>query len=94
VLTAATAQAQAALDHLFYLAVHRYLEHEGDEVKQAEGSAFYLGIAPRVKAAAPDADAAIRATLAGGDTAAGRAALDSPGVFAALGLRADQKAQA
>lgn len=93
-LAAATEQTQAALDHLFYLAVHRYLEHEGDEVKQAEGQAFYLGIAPRVKAAAPSADAAIRATLAGGDTTTGRAALNSPEVFAALGLRADQKAKA
>jgi hypothetical protein len=91
-LEQATTQTQAALDHLFYLAVHRYLDHEGDEVKQAEGAAFYLGIAPRVAAAAPAADEAIRATLAGGDTAAGRAALDSPEVFSALGLRADQKA--
>lgn len=93
-LTAATEQAQAALDHLFYLAVHRYLEHEGNDVKQAEGAAFYLGIAPRVKAAAPAADEAIRATLAGGDTTAGRAALNSAGVFTALGLRPDQKATA
>jgi len=89
-LEAATAQTQAALDHLFYLAVHRYLEHEGDDVKQAEGSAFYLAIQPRVQAAAPEADAAILATLAGGDTATGRAGLDSPEVFAALGLRDDQ----
>ncbi len=91
-LTAATVRTQAALDHLFYLAVHRYLDHQGDEVKQAEGAAFYLGIAPRVTAAAPAADAAIRATLAGGDTATGRAALDSPEVFAALGLAPEQKA--
>lgn len=91
-LTAATQQTQAALDHLFYLAVHRYLDHEGDEVKQAEGSAFYLGIAPRVRAAVPAADDAIRATLAGGDVASGRAALDSAEVFSALGLRADQRA--
>ena len=91
-LTTATAQTQSALDHLFYLAVHRYLEHEGDEVKKAEGSAFYLAIQPRVKAASPTADTAILATLAGGDTAAGRAALDSPEVFTALGLTADQRA--
>jgi hypothetical protein len=93
-LEAATAQTQAALDHLFYLAVHRYLDHEGDEVKQAEGGAFYLAIAPRVKAAAPAADATILATFAGGDTAAGRAALNSPEVFSALGLTPEQKAQA
>lgn len=91
-LATATAQTQSALDHLFYLAVHRYLEHEDDGVKQAEGSAFYLAIQPRVKAAAPAADAAILATLAGGDTATGRAALSSPEVFAALGLREDQRA--
>lgn len=93
-LEAATAQTQAALDHLFYLAVHRYLDHEGSDVKQAEGGAFYLAIAPRVKAAAPAADAAILATFAGGDTAAGRAALNSPEVFTALGLAAEQKATA
>jgi hypothetical protein len=92
-LTAATAQAQAALDYLFYLAVHRYLDHQGDDVAQAEGGAFYLGIAPRVKAASPAADAAILATLGGsGDAQSGRAALDSPEVFTALGLAADQKA--
>lgn len=91
-LEAATARTQSALDHLFYLAVHRYLGHEGDAVEQAEGSAFYLGIQPRVRAASPAADAAIVATLADGDTVAGRAALDSPEVFAALGLRADQQA--
>jgi hypothetical protein len=68
------------------------MEHEGDEVKQAEGGAFYLAIRPRVRAAAPAADAAILKTLAGGATATGRAALSSPEVFAALGLRADQRA--
>jgi len=93
-LAAATARTQAALDHLFYLAVHRYLDHEGDEVKQAEGDAFYLAIAPRVSTAAPAAHEAILATLAGGDTATGRAALNSPGVFAALGLTEAQRATA
>jgi hypothetical protein len=89
-LTTATVQTQSALDYLFYLAVHRYLGHEGDAVQQAEGGAFYLGIAPRVRAASPAADAAIVATLAGGDTAAGRTALNSAEVVTALGLRPDQ----
>jgi len=93
-LAAATARTQAALDHLFYLAVHRYLDHEGDEVKQAEGGAFYLAIAPRVSTAAPAAHAAILATLAGGDTATGRAAVNSTEVFAALGLTEAQRATA
>lgn len=92
-LTAATVGAQSALDYLFYLAVHRYLDHQGDEVAKAEGDAFYLGISPRVTAASPAADTAILATLAGtGDAQTGRAALDSPEVFTALGLGADQKA--
>jgi hypothetical protein len=89
-LTTATGKAQSALDYLFYLAVHRYLGHEGDAVQQAEGGAFYLGIAPRVRTASPAADAAILATLNGGDTAAGRTALNSPEVVTALGLRPDQ----
>ena len=91
VLTAATTRTQAALDHVFYLAVHRYLAHEDDTVAQAEGGAFYLAIQPRGQAASAAADSAILATLAGGDTAAGRTALNSPEVFAALGLRADQR---
>ena len=90
-LTAATTRTQAALDHVFYLAVHRYLAHEGDAVARAEGGAFYLAIQPRVQAASPAADSAILATLAGGDTASGRAALNSPEVFGALGLRAEQR---
>ena len=74
--------------------MHRYLDHEGDEVKQAEGGAFYLALAPRVAAAAPAAHEAILATLAGGDTATGRAALNNPEVFTALGLTEAQRAKA
>jgi hypothetical protein len=90
-LATATEQVRSALDHVFYLAVHRYLEHEGDEVKLAEGSAFYLGIAPRVEAAAPAAHQAVLDTLAGGDTATGRDALSSPEVLTALGLTDEQR---
>jgi hypothetical protein len=83
-LERATADVQAGLDYVFYLATHKYLDHGGDAVKQAEGAAFYLGIADRVRAAAPAADQAIRATFAGGDTGAGRAALHQPEVLKAL----------
>lgn len=93
-LTQAAEQTASALNYIFYLAVHRYLEHEGDEVKQAEGGAFYLAIQPLVSAASPAADEAVLATLAGGDTATGREALSSPAVLDALGLEAAQKATA
>lgn len=85
-LTAATGKVEAALNHVFYLAVYKYLGHDGDTVKQAEGSTFYLALAAKVKSADAAADTAIRAALAGGETATGRAALNRPVVLTALGL--------
>jgi hypothetical protein len=93
-LERATADVRGGLDFVFYLATHKYLHHGGDPVKQAEGATFYLGIADRVKAASAASDTAIRATFAGGDTAAGRAALHRPEVLTALriadGARVDR----
>lgn len=90
-LEKATADVQAGLSYVFYLATHKYLDHGGDAVKQAEGAAFYLGVADRVKAASAAADQAIRATFAGGDTAAGRAALHQPKVLTALRVTATNR---
>jgi len=87
-LERATADVQAGLDYVFYLATHKYLDHGGGAVKQAEGAAFYLGIADRVRTTAPAADKAIAAAFAGGDTAAGRAALHEPAVLQALRIPA------
>jgi len=85
-LAARTAEVGAALDYIFYLATHKYLDTGGKEATRAEGETFYLGIRPAVQAAAPDADAAITAAFASGDAAAGRAALRQPAVLAALGV--------
>lgn len=85
-LTEAREQTKAAVDHIFYLATYKYLDTEGDEIKQAEGEAFYLAIAATVRAASTEADEAIRAALAAGDTDAGRAALNRPEVREALGI--------
>lgn len=90
-LTASTGKVEAALNHVFYLAVYKYLGHDGDVVKQAEGSAFYLALAAKVAAADSAADTAIRAALAGGATATGRAALNRPAVLSALGLTEAQR---
>jgi hypothetical protein len=87
-LERATLDVRAGLDYVFYLATHKYLDHGGDAVKQAEGAAFYLGIADRVRTTAPAADKAIAAAFAGGDTAAGRAALHEPAVLQALRIPA------
>ncbi len=83
-LERAMADVRAGLDYVFYLATYKYLDHGGDAVKQAEGATFYLAIADRVRDSAPSADKAIRAAFAGGDTAAGRAALNQPEVLQAL----------
>lgn len=87
-LQRATAATKVGLDHIFYLATYKYLDHGGDAVKQAEGSAFYLALQARVAAVDPAADRAVTATFAGGDAAAGRAALNTPAVLQALGLSA------
>ena len=81
----ATAKVRAGLDYVFYLATHKYLGG-AEAVARAEGAAFYLGIAPRVKAADAEADAAIAAAFQSGDATAGRAALHRPAVLAALGV--------
>jgi len=90
-LADSTARVEAALNHVFYLAVYKYLAHDGDVVKQAEGSAFYLALAAKVKDADAAADSAIRAALSGGDTATGRAALNRAAVLTALGLTDAQR---
>lgn len=89
-LQAATAKVQTGVDYVFYLATHKYLAAD-NEVGLAEGAAFYLGIAPRVKAADADADAAIRAAFSSGDEASGRAALHRPAVLTALGVEAGER---
>jgi hypothetical protein len=84
-LTAATAKVRTGLEYVFYLATHKYLAG-ADAVARAEGAAFYLGIAPTVKAADPEADTAVAAAFQSGDAAAGRAALHKPAVLTALGI--------
>lgn len=90
-LERATADVRSGLDYVFYLATHKYLDHGGDAVKQAEGAAFYLAIADRVRSADASAHQAIEATFAGGDTTAGRAALHQPAVLEALGVEDAQR---
>lgn len=81
---------RSALHHVFYLATYKYLDTGGDAVRRAEGESFYLAIGPVVKMGAPDADAAVRAAFASGDTEAGRAALNSSAAITALGLDSTQ----
>lgn len=89
-LAAATTATRQALDYIFYLATFKYLAST-DEVGRAEAAAFYRGIQPRVAAADPTADTAITAAFTSADAAAGRTALNSPAVLAALGV--DQSEQ-
>ncbi|MGQ0574444.1 MAG: hypothetical protein ACT4RN_09590 [Pseudonocardia sp.] len=86
-LGTATTGTRQGIDYVFYLATHKYLENS-DEVGRAEGESFYRGIAPRVIAADAAADAAVLAAFASGDAVAGRAALNTPAVVAALGVSA------
>lgn len=92
-MTAAIDATRDALDRIFYLATFKYLAAE-DEVGRAEGAAFYLGIADRVEAADAEAHATITAAFRTGDAAAGRAALNSDAVLAALGIDADEQVEA
>ena len=62
----------------------------GDAVKRAACESFFLAIAPVVRKASPDASAAITTAFASGDAKAGRAALNTAGVVAALGLDSGQ----
>ena len=86
---AAATEVGHALNAVFYLATYKYLDAEGDAVRTAEGSTFYRGIAGTVRAADKAADATIVAAFAKADAAAGRAALNAPAVFTALGVAAD-----
>jgi hypothetical protein len=73
------------LDYVFYLATHKYLGSD-NETGRAEGAAFYLGIAPRVREVSPSVDETIVESFATGDVAAGRGALHESGVLVALGV--------
>lgn len=84
----ATADTQAALNYIFFLATWKYLDNADDPIARAEGQAFYWGIQPIVAAADADADAAIVASLASGDAETGRAALSEAAVLEALGIDA------
>lgn len=83
---AATEQVRGALNYVFYLATYKYLDHGGNEAKQAEGATFYLAIAPTVEAADPAAHQQITAAFVSGDAASGREALNQPAVLDALGV--------
>lgn len=85
-LAASTVETGHALDYIFYLATHKYLDTGGKEATRAEGESFYLAIQPAVRAASADADAAIVAAFVSGDATTGRAALHQPAVLAALGV--------
>jgi len=90
-LAAAMTDVSNAVNYVFYLATHKYLDTEGDEVTKAEGESFYLGIKPAVGGAAPSADDAVVAAFTSGDAAAGRAALHQPAVLAALSVSDDER---
>lgn len=90
-LADAAAKVRAGVNHIFYLATYKYLEHEGEATTQAEGETFYLGIADAVRAASSGADAAIVSAFASGDADAGRAALNQQDVLSGLELTDTQR---
>jgi hypothetical protein len=85
-LQTASADVEAALDYIFYLATFKYLDTENDPVTKAEGETFYLGLQPELAAEAADAHAAITTAFTAGDAASGRAALNGAGSLAVLGI--------
>lgn len=84
-LASSARSVREGLDYVFYLATHKYLAAD-NEAGRAEGAAFYLGIAPRVREASPVADQTITGTFASGNAADGRRALHEPAVLSALGV--------
>lgn len=92
-LEAATAEVEAALDYVFYLATFKYLDTKNDPVTRAEGETFYLGIQSELAKEAPEADKAIRAAFASGDAQAGRSALNSTAALEALGVSEQDKVE-
>lgn len=90
---AATTATEEALAYIFYLATFKYLDSD-DEVGQAEGRAFYQGIAAKVETADASAHQAILDAFESGDAAAGRAALNSAPVLTALGVSEDEQVTA
>ncbi len=89
----ATAEVEAALDYVFYLATFKYLDTKNDPVTRAEGETFYLGIQSELAQEAPEADKAIRAAFASGDAQAGRSALNSAAALEALGVSEQDKVE-
>ncbi len=83
---AAVIDARAAVNVLFYLATYKYLETGGDDVRRAEGLAFYRGIQPVVMETDGDLDATIVAAFTEDDPDTGRAALNDDAVLEALGI--------
>lgn len=92
-LRQASTDVSGALDYIFYLATHKYLDHEGKADKRAEGESFYLAIAERVRSASAEADASIAKAFTSGDAAAGRAALHRPEVLEALGVDGSERVE-
>lgn len=91
---AAATALDEATGYIFYLATFKYLDSD-DEVGRAEGASFYRGISARVEQADADAHQAIVSAFAeGGDPAAGRAALNSEPVLAALSVGEDEQVSA
>ncbi|MDP3894514.1 hypothetical protein, partial [Nocardioides sp.] len=84
-------EVRSAVDYIFYLATYKYLDHAGDDVTQAEGETFYLGISETVAAASTEADEEIAGAFASGDAEAGRAALHRPEVLTALGIEESER---
>lgn len=89
-LATATEAVTEGLHYVFYLATFKYLGAD-NAVGRAEGAAFYLGIQPVVAGADAAADKAIVAAFDAGDAAAGRQALHTPAVLAALGVEASEQ---
>lgn len=85
----AAAEVRSALNYIFYLATYKYLDVQDDEVRRAEGQAFYRGIAPILVADVPAAHTAITTAFATGDTRGGRASLNDADTLAALGISTD-----
>jgi hypothetical protein len=87
----AVAEVETGVAYVFYLATHKYLDTQGDEVRRAEGLSFYRGIQPAVRAASPEADAVVVAAFEADNAASGRAALHRPEVLAALGVTDEER---
>lgn len=87
----AVAEVEGGVAYVFYLATHKYLDTEGDDVRRAEGLSFYRVIQPVVRDASAEADAAIAAAFEADDAESGRAALHRPEVLSALDVTDEER---